>query len=117
MAAECLTASFTGRETIVAFNNVGHYFLVNGASTWITIRFNPHGVGEDHGAQWIMADPKSFDTFPTPSGTTQLESSRAQKRVVYQNGGTDWSYNCLVENTASPGWLPTWFSLTGGGNA
>ncbi len=53
----------------MAFNNVGHYWLANGGSMWVTIRFS----GEDRGAQWIMANPLPFDTFPTPSGTTQLE--------------------------------------------
>lgn len=101
----------------MAFNNLGKYWLANGGNMWVTLRFNPHGTGDDHGAQWIMADPMPFDTSPTPSGTTQLESSRFQKRVLYANGGTDWSYNCLVENTPSPGWLSTWFSLSGGGNA
>lgn len=101
----------------MAFNNVGKYWLANGATTWVTIRFSPHGTAEDRGAQWIMANPLPFDTFPTPSGTTQLESSRFQKRFLYANGGTDWSYNCLVENTAAPGWNSTWFTLSGGGNA
>jgi hypothetical protein len=101
----------------MAFNHVGHVWLVNGQSVWVTVRFAPTGIGEDRGAQWIMANPMPFDTFPTPSGTTQLESSRFQKRVVYRNGGTEWTYNCLVENTASPGWLSTWFDLSGGGNA
>jgi hypothetical protein len=100
----------------MAFAHIGHTWLANGQAVWQTVLFNPHGVGEDRGAQWIMGNPLPFDTFPTPSGTTQLESSRFQKRVVYQNGGAEWSYNCLVENTASPGWLPTWFDLTGGGN-
>lgn len=96
--------------------NAGHYWIANGERYWVTIRFLSGGVAVDRGAQWIMADPKPFDTFPTPSGTTQLESTRAQKRFLYANGGTDWSYNCLVENTYSPGWNATWFSLTGGGN-
>jgi hypothetical protein len=100
----------------MAFNNVGKFFLKNGVSTWVTYRYAPYGVGEDNGAQWIMATPLPFDTFPTPSGTTQLESSRFQKRFVYANGGTDWSYNALVENSAAPGWNATLFTLTGGGN-
>ena len=100
----------------MTFNNVGHYWLKNGESMWVTLRFGPSGAGQDHGAQWIMADPKPFDTFPTPSGTIQLETGRFQKRVVYMNGGTDWSYNVFVENTASPYWLSTWFCLQGGGN-
>jgi hypothetical protein len=101
----------------MAFNNIGRTWLDNGATTWVTILFAPHGVGEDRGAQWIMANPLPFDTFPTPSGTTQLESGRFQKRVVYENGGTEWTYNCLVENTRAPGWLSTFFTLSGGGNA
>ena len=101
----------------MAFNGVGKFWLANGKSTWVTIRFTPHGVAVDKGAQWIMASPLPFDTFPTPSGTTQLEVSRFQKRFLYSNGGTDWSYNCLVENTYSPGWNSTWFTLQGGGNA
>jgi hypothetical protein len=101
----------------MAFNNVGRFWLANGHKTWVTVRFKPHGIGVDRGAQWIMANPLPFDTFPTPSGTTQLESSRFQKRFVYANGGTDWSYNCLVENTAERGWNSTWFTLSGGGNA
>jgi hypothetical protein len=101
----------------MAFNNVGHYWLANGHTMWVTILFAPHGVGQDRGAQWIMANPLPFDTFPTPSGTIQLESGRFQKRFIYTNGGTEVSYNCLVENTYSPGWLATWFDLSGGGNA
>jgi hypothetical protein len=100
----------------MAFNNAGKFFLANGANTWVTYRNMQHGVAVDMGAQWIMATPLPFDTFPTPSGTTQLESSRFQKRFLYANGGTDWSYNCLVENTAAPGWNSTFFTLTGGGN-
>jgi hypothetical protein len=64
-----------------------------------------------------MANPLPFDSFPTPDGTTQLESGRFQKRFEYANGGTDWSYNCFVENSFSPGWNPTFFTLSGGGNA
>jgi hypothetical protein len=99
----------------MAFNNQGKVFLANGQNVWITHRTGTPGV--DQGAQWIMADPMPFATFPTPSGTTQLESGNFQKRVVYANGGTDWSYNCLVTNTAAPGWLSTFFSLSGGGNS
>jgi hypothetical protein len=99
----------------MAFNNVGKYWLANGGTMWITLRFGQ--LGEDRGAQWMMASPLPFDTFPTPSGTTQLESSRFQKRFVYANGGTEWSYNCLVENTRSPGWNATWFTMSGGGNS
>lgn len=100
----------------MAFNNVGHFWLANGGSTWVSVRFAPHGVGEDRGAQWIMANPLPFDTFPTPSGTTQLESGRFQKRFVRAHGGSEWTYFCLVENTRSPGWNATYFTLTGGGN-
>jgi hypothetical protein len=94
--------------------------LANGSSFWVTIRFGqltPGGSGKDIGAQWIMADPKPFDTFPTRPGTTQLESGRFQKRHLYANGGEDWSYNCFVENSFSPGWKATFFTLSGGGNA
>ncbi len=101
----------------MAFNDIGHYWIDPGNSFWVTVLFNPHGVGEDRGAQWIMANPKPFDTFPTPDGTIQLETGRFQKRVVNTNGGTEWSYNALVENTFSPGWLSTWFALSGGGNS
>jgi hypothetical protein len=101
----------------MAFNNLGKFFLANGGNMWVTYRRLSGNIGTDAGAQWIMADPMPFDTFPTPSGTTQLESSRFQKRFLYANGGTDWSYNCFVENTASPGWNSTWFSLSGGGNS
>jgi hypothetical protein len=100
----------------MAFNNVGRFWLPNGHTMWVTYRHIEAGIGVDRGAQWIMAAPRPFDTFPTPSGTTQLESSRFQKRFVYRNGGTDWSYNCLVENTRAPGWNATLFSLSGGGN-
>jgi hypothetical protein len=100
----------------MAFNNLGHFWLQNGYSMWVTYRYAPSGVGVDRGAQWIMADPKPFDTFPTPSGTTQLEVNRFQKRFVYRNGGGDWSYNAFVQNTPSPGWLSTWFCIQGGGN-
>jgi hypothetical protein len=101
----------------MAFNNLGKFFLANGGNMWVTYRHLSGNIGTDAGAQWIMADPMPFDTFPTPSGTTQLESSRFQKRFLYANGGTDWSYNCLVENTPSPGWNSTFFSLSGGGNS
>ena|SRR5438477_7455439 len=96
----------------MAFNNIGHTWLRNGESIWATIIF---GSGEDRGAQYIMATPVPFDTFPTPSGITQLETSRFQKRFIYANGGTQWSYNCWVEDTYSPGWNHTFFSLSGGG--
>jgi hypothetical protein len=95
----------------MAYNNEGHYWLANGASIWIL-----RGVGGvDRGAQVAMAIPKPFDTFPTPSGITQLETGHHQVRVTYTNGGTLWQYICLVENTLSPGWLATWFSMAGGG--
>ena len=55
-----------------------------------------------------MANPKPFDTFPTLSGITQLESGRFQKRFLYQNGETDWSYNSLIEKTYRPGWNATY---------
>ena len=54
----------------MAFNNVGKFWLANGANVWVTYRNTPHGVGVDSGAQWIMGTPIPFDTFPTPSGTT-----------------------------------------------
>ena|ERR1700676_898258 len=95
---------------------VGHSWIANGESFWFTYWFAPHGTKDDMGAQWALANPLPFDTFPTPSGTTQLETRRFQKRVLYANGGTEWTYNCLVENTANPGWLPTWMNLQGGGN-
>jgi hypothetical protein len=100
----------------MAFAHVGHIWLANGGTMWVSVLFNPHGVGEDRGAQWIMANPLPFDTFPTPSGTTQLETGHFQKRHLYQNGGSEFTYFALVENTPSPGWLATWFDLTGGGN-
>ncbi|WP_234895497.1 hypothetical protein [Sinorhizobium meliloti] len=46
-----------------------------------------------------------------------METTRHQKRFLYANGGTDWWYFALVENTYSPGWNSTFFTLTGGGNA
>jgi hypothetical protein len=96
---------------MAAFNNEGHFWLKNGSSMWIL-----HSVGgTDRGAQVLMAIPKPFDKFPTPSGITQLETSRQQVRFLYANGGTEWTYICLVENTYSPGWNDTWFSLSGGG--
>jgi len=100
----------------MAFNHLGHYWLANGANMWIIYTNAPYGVGIDEGAQWMQANPEPFDTFPTPSGTIQLESGRFQKRAVYENGGLEISYNVLVENTKSPGWLPTFFDLDGGGN-
>jgi hypothetical protein len=96
---------------MAAFNNEGHFFLQNGSSMWI---LRPVG-GTDQGAQVLMAIPKPFDTFPTPAGITQLETSRQQVRFLYANGGTEWHYICLVENTLSPGWNATFFSLSGGG--
>jgi hypothetical protein len=101
----------------MAFNNLGKFWLANGHSTWVYVRFAPHGTGEDRGAQWIQASPLPFDTFPTPTGYTQLETTRHQKRFLYANGGTDWWYYALVENSYSPGWNSTFFTLTGGGNA
>jgi hypothetical protein len=95
---------------------IGNFWLANGHNMWVTYWFSPHGTKDDMGAQWMLANPLPFNTFPTPSGTTQLETSRFQKRVLYANGGTEWTYNALVENTAAPGWLPTWFNLEGGGN-
>jgi hypothetical protein len=101
----------------MAFNDIGDYWLANGNSMWVSVRFAPAGVGQDRGAQWTMAGARPFSTFPTPSGTTQLETSNFQKRFIYSNGGTDWSYWCLVTNTYSPGWNATFFGLSGGGNA
>jgi hypothetical protein len=101
----------------MAFNHEGRTWLANGASVWVFHRVTPHGVGVDAGAQWIQASPQPFDTSPTPSGTLQFETSRFQKRSVYTNGGQDVAYIVLVENTPSPGWLPGFFDLDGGGNA
>jgi hypothetical protein len=95
----------------MAFNNEGHFWLKNGESMWILRSVG--GVGQ--GAQILQAMPQPFDTFPTPSGITQLESTRQQVRFQYSNGGTLWTYICLVENTYSPGWNATWFTLSGGG--
>jgi hypothetical protein len=101
----------------MAFNNAGHFWLANGESLWVTLRFFPHGNnGSDNGVQWIMASPLS-EPFAGFEGTTQLESGRFQKRVQGSNTGTDWSYNCLVENSYSPGWNATFFDVSGGGNA
>lgn len=99
----------------MAFNGVGAAWLANGASVWRTIGFG--SVPSDRGAQWIMANPRPFDTFPTPSGNLQFEVGRFQKRHLYQNGGTALTYNVLVQNTPSPGWLSGWYDLQGGGNA
>lgn len=98
----------------MAFNRWGHFWLANGANTWITIRFG--SPSKDLQSQWMMPNPEPFDTFPTPSGTMQFEVSRFQRRHEYRNGGSDWSYIALIENTPSPGWLGGWFSLSGGGN-
>jgi hypothetical protein len=95
----------------MAFNNVGHYWLKNGYHMWVGIKAG----GTDWGAQYLMAIPKPFDTFLTPSGITQLETGRQQVRFIYAYGGTEWHYYCLVENTPNPGWNDTWFSLSGGG--
>lgn len=100
----------------MAFDDIGPLWIANGESFWVTVRFLSNGVATDRGAIWIMADPKPFDAIPVPSGTTQLESGRFQKRFLYANGGVDWSYNALVENSYSPGWNPTFFNLSGGGN-
>jgi len=96
--------------------NTGKYWLANGSSVWIIQWFGREGGGTDGGALWLMASPLPFDTFPTPSGTTQLETSRFQRRFVYANGGTDWTYNYFVENNLSQGWHSTWFTMSGGGN-
>ena len=101
----------------MVINDQGKFFLANGGSTWITWQWLPNGVGSDAGAVWLQANPKPFDTFPLPSGTIQLETGRFQKRVLSQNGGMDWSYIIFVENTQAPGWLSTFFSLSGGGNS
>jgi hypothetical protein len=96
---------------------VGHFFIAKGASVFGTYRWVPHGVGVDKGAQWIMATPLPFETFPMPSGITQLESGRFQKRFTFENGGMDWSYWALVQNTAGPGFGHNTFAkLQGGGN-
>jgi hypothetical protein len=91
--------------------STGKFWLANGQNMWVYI-----GWGRDMGATWIQASPLPFDTFPTPSGYTQLETSRQQKRFLYANGGTDWWYFALVDNTYAPGWNSTYFTLTGGGN-
>jgi hypothetical protein len=67
------------------------------------------------GAPVLQAIPKPFATFPTPAGIKQLETSRQQARFLYANGGTEWWNICFVENTPSPGWNHTWFSMSGGG--
>lgn len=95
----------------MAFNNEGHYWLKNGESLWILRSV----AGQELGAQVLMAIPQPFDTFPTPSGITQLETGRQQLRFQYANGGFEWTYICLVENSYSPGWHATWFTLSGGG--
>jgi hypothetical protein len=100
----------------MAFNHTGKWWLANGANMWVAWRNRPTGSGTKAGPIWVMAMPYPYDTFPTPSGTTQLEVLRSQVRFVYQNGGEDWAYYFLVENTRSPGWNPTWFGLSGGGN-
>jgi hypothetical protein len=96
---------------MAAFNNIGHYWIKNGSAFWAGIKAG----GTDWGAQVLMAIPKPFDTFPTPDGITQLETGRQQVRFLYANGGTEWIYFCLVENTYFPGWNATFFSLSGGG--
>jgi hypothetical protein len=98
----------------MAFNNVGGYWITNGANFWVNLEFG--GIGTFAGPIWAMAIPRPFDTFPTPSGTTQLEIRRSQIRFLYQNGGQRWTYWFNVENTPSPGWNATWFGLSGGGN-
>jgi len=95
----------------MAFNQLGHYWIKNGEAFWILRSVG----GVDQGAQYQMAIPVPFDTFPTPSGITQLETSRQQIRFLYANGGTEYTYICLVENTPNPGWHATWFGLSGGG--
>jgi hypothetical protein len=100
----------------MAFNNIGRAWLANGASVWVMYHSAPHGVGVDRGAQWIMAHPEPYDTFPMPDGLTQLESGKFSIRFLSANGGAEWSYYCLVSNTSGPGGNATWFSLSGGGN-
>lgn len=96
----------------MAFNNLGKYWLAAGQSMWVELDFK----GADRGAQYLMASPLPFDTFPTPSGITSLECSRVGKQFVYFNGGTRWTYYCLVQCNGGSGHNSTWFTMQGGGN-
>jgi len=99
----------------MAFNNAGRWWLKNGESMFIGISFGSPGI--NMGPIFATALPLPFDTIPTPSGITQLETSRQQVRFLYANGGTAWTYFWLVQNSPSPGWNSTWFTMSGGGPA
>jgi hypothetical protein len=96
----------------MAFNNTGQHWLKSGESGGYTLRFGPEAMGSDHGAQWMMAVPLPFDTFPTPWGLYRLVTDRHAKQVLYANGGTDYTYTCEVHNEG----VSTFFTFTGGGN-
>jgi hypothetical protein len=109
----------------MAFNNVqpasGPFYLAPGASTRIYLWFGR--VGDDRGAQWIMAHPlrgeppcelvlsdfaKSIDY---EIGTVTINGPA---QYGYEPSSAYWRYHVTVRNTGSRG---VRFNVQGGGNA
>jgi hypothetical protein len=96
----------------MAFNGVGLYYLNPGDTISVEIFW---GVGEDHGAQWIMAHAE-LDTGSYPQfgeGAFQVNNHRKIVDLSADTGSTNVFYWCDVTNVGTFG---TFFSLQGGGN-
>ncbi|WP_051468013.1 hypothetical protein [Actinomadura oligospora] len=85
----------------MAFNHQRNYWLTNGGSMWVAVKFGT--AGGDAGAQWIQASALPYNAFPTSGGVAQLETGRSQKRLTHANSGAEWIYLAFVEITFSPG--------------
>ena len=102
----------------MAFNKIGPpIFIWNSQSLRVGIIW---GSGDDHGAQWIMADPETN----AQSGWGKLKVNDFTKvrdpiyRVSFDDSpsgfvGTAVSYEVTVTNDAG---YAQWFTLQGGGN-
>jgi len=85
----------------MAFNNVGSFSLSDGAAVRIWVSWDT----EDHGAQWIMADPIGPGSLMVTEATKERQIQVPnQLRVVY------WT---TVTNVGSDSSI---FSVQGGGN-
>jgi hypothetical protein len=96
----------------MAFNGIGRFFLKAGESIAAEIYY---GVGEDHGAQWIMAHAElSTGSFPQfGEGAFQVSNHRKIVDLSPSTGSFNIFYWCDVKNV---GTFDTFFSMQGGGN-
>lgn len=91
----------------MAFNNVGPVFIWGSSRLRLKLT---HGYGEDHGAQWIMADPSDWGAL----GVTDFAKRRDP--VFHFDGSerTWWvTYEFTVVNYQS---YAQYFTVQGGGN-